>query len=429
MRAALGGLTVRGRCFVGAGITAILLGVALGQDDLFRVGVLLVALPLIAAGVVARSRFRLECERRLDPQRVAVGQETTVRLRVRSLARVPTGLLLVEDQVPYALGSSPRFVLGRLQPRGSWEVSHTVRSDVRGRFRLGPLSARLADPFGLVELSRSFAGTSTLIVTPAVVPLQRLRLLGDRSGDGASRSRAIAVAGEDDVATREYRQGDDLRRVHWPSTAHCGELMVRREEQHWQSRCVMLLDSRRAAHRGEGPGSSFEWAVSVAASVGAHLARDGYILRLYTDGGHALDGAGTSAEVRLLDFLATVAAARRASIHDAVAAVQRERAEGVLVAVLGAMEQPDAEQIAGLARGGASCVALLLDTASWLPLAAHARERAREAYDLNARTLRRGGWRVLPVEKESRLDLLWTTTGSGADSQIPVSGAAPGAAP
>jgi len=98
------------------------------------------------------------------------------------------------------------------------------------------LSLRFADLFGLVELTRSFTTTDALVVTPTVTPLPAIRLGGDWAGGGDSRARSISTMGEDDVTTREYRHGDDLRRVHWRSTARYGELMVRREEQPWQNR-------------------------------------------------------------------------------------------------------------------------------------------------------------------------------------------------
>ena len=115
--------------------------------------------------------------------------------------------------------------------------------------------------------------------------------------------RSVAAAGDDDVAPREYRHGDDLRRVHWRSTARHGELMVRREEQQWQSRGALLLDTRRYAHRGEGPRSSFEVAVSAAASIGVQLGREGLGLRLVTDQGEVL-APSAAFEGALLDSLA-----------------------------------------------------------------------------------------------------------------------------
>jgi uncharacterized protein (DUF58 family) len=77
----------------------------------------------------------------------------------------------MEDALPYALGGRPRFVLDKIEPQGVREVSYPVSSDVRGRFRVGPLSVRLTDPFGLCELTRSFATTDELVVTPGRQPL------------------------------------------------------------------------------------------------------------------------------------------------------------------------------------------------------------------------------------------------------------------
>ena len=241
--------------------------------------------------VVSRTRYKVACSRRLEPARVAAGRESRVVVEMENVSRSPTGLLLVEDRIPYVLGSRPRFVLDRVEPAGRRGVSYRIRSDVRGRFTVGPLTVRLTDPFGLVEMDRAFEATQTLTVTPHVTPLAHTRLGGEWTGAGENLARAVSMAGEDDVAPREYRYGDDLRRVHWRSTARRGELMVRREEQPWQSRCSLLLDCRRGAHRGEGPGSSFEWAVSAAASIGLHLSRQGYAVRLLTDTGTAVSSA------------------------------------------------------------------------------------------------------------------------------------------
>ena len=102
----------------------------------------------------------------------------------------------------------------------------------------------------------------------------------------AARVRAGSA---EDVTVREYRRGDDLRRVHWRSSARTGELMVRREEQPWQSRATLFLDNRTHAHRGHGAASSLEYAVSAAASVALHLAQRGFMVRLVTADGEDRD--------------------------------------------------------------------------------------------------------------------------------------------
>src|SRR5215207_2164118 len=304
MRAALSGLTTRGRCLLAAGAAAALCGIALGERVLLRVAVFLAALPLVAAAVVARTRFRLACSRAVAPARVPARQSAEVSLRLENVSFLPTGLLLLEDEVPYTLGGRPRFTVGWIGPGQHRTVRYPVRSEARGRYRIGPLRLRLADPFGLVELTRSFSAVDRLTVVPLVQPLPPVRLGGAWESGGESVSRSAAIRGDDDAATREYRNGDDLRKVHWRSTARVGKLMVRREERPWQSRATLLLDTRASAHRGDGPGSSFEWAVSAAASIGVHTARRGYSVRLITDAGPVAGGAELSDEGILLDQLA-----------------------------------------------------------------------------------------------------------------------------
>jgi uncharacterized protein (DUF58 family) len=419
MRAALSGLTTRGRSFLAAGIAACLCGFVLSETDLLRVGIFLCVLPIATAVVVARTRYRLSCLRRIEPQRIPVGESAEVVLRIENLSRVATGILLLEDRLPYSLGGRPRFVVSRIESRGVREVSYPVRSDVRGRFVVGPLSLRFADLFGLVELTRSFTTTDALVVTPTVVPLPPIHLGGDWAGGGDSRARSISTMGEDDVTTREYRHGDDLRRVHWRSTARHGELMVRREEQPWQNRGVLLLDSRVTAHRGEGPGSSFEWAVSAIASVGSHLARDGFGLRYITDVGHEVSGysadamAGTPFEAVLLDSLALVSMSAGHSLSAGLSSIRRGGGEGLVIAVLGNLTDTDLDALARFRHHASACVAIMLDTATWSsaqqPTSAPGPAGAPQVrtHAQAAAVLGGSGWRVLSVTARSDLRTMW----------------------
>jgi uncharacterized protein (DUF58 family) len=325
-----------------------------------------------------------------------------VRLRLDNVSRLPSGVLLMEDQLPFVLGGRPRFVLDRVEPRGVREVSYPVRSEVRGRFRVGPLSVRLTDPFGLVELTRSFSSTDDLVVTPVVSALPAVRLGGDWSSGGDTVSRAVSATGHDDAATREYRDGDDLRKVHWRSTARVGELMVRREEQPFTSRGTLLLDARVVAHRGQGAGSSLEWAVSAVASVGVALVRSGYALRLLGDAGLELVPATVPlTEGTLLEALAGVTPSPRGTLDGAVDQVRRTGVDGLLVAVLGALEPADAEQLARVRHGGATCIAVLVDTPTW------AGSPGTSAHEAAVTMLRHSGWRVLSVSHGTTLASVW----------------------
>ncbi len=419
MRDGLQGLTTRGRSFIAAGVAVLIAAVATSQKDLLRVSILLLALPLVSALVVARTRYRLSSRRRLGSARTAAGQDTAVTLRLDNVSRLPTGLLLVEDKVPYVLGSRPRFVLDRVEPRGRREVTYTVRSDVRGRYNLGPLSIRLTDPFGMCELQRSFSSRDTLVVTPPIARLPSVALSGEWTGSGESRARSLASAGEDDAGVREYRQGDDLRRVHWRSTARLGQVMVRREEQPWQARATLLLDTRSSAHAGEGPASSFEWAVAAAASVGVHLVRSGYHLRLLTDtgatvegGNLGLDGGSSDVEGALLDSLAVLQLSAGASLRDASGGLRRGGGDGLLIALLGALDLEESQLLARLRHGTTTAVAIVLDTPTW---SVGTRSRVTPADVAGSiELLRASGWRVLRARAGDSLPDMWDQAGRHA---------------
>ncbi|MBB4915856.1 DUF58 domain-containing protein [Streptosporangium saharense] len=408
MTSGLRALTARGWSFLASGTAALLCAFFLGEHDLLRIGVLIISLPLLAAMVVSRTRYRLSCARRLDPPRVPVGGEATVTLRLENVTRLPTGLLMIEDTVPYALGARPRFVLDRVEALGVREIDYRVRSDLRGRFGIGPLTVRITDPFGLVELTRSFTISDTLVVTPQVVALPRVRLSGELAGGGESRTRSVAAAGDDDVAPREYRQGDDLRRVHWRSTARYGELMVRREEQQWQSRGALLLDTRRYAHRGEGPRSSFEVAVSAAASIGVHLAHEGLGLRLVTDqGAERLPETGLS--WALLDTLAEMRTSSARSLEYGTAALRQGGGEGLIVAVLGALDVEQAQALARIRHGNMTGVAVTLDIAGW-----DRPESGEDEGQLAAQAVLAGaGWRVVPLPSSTTIANVWPKAAQG----------------
>ncbi|GGQ49381.1 DUF58 domain-containing protein [Kitasatospora griseola] len=411
LRAALQGLTTRGRSFLAAGLTAALCAYLFGQSALFQVGVLLAVLPLASALLLVRTRYRVASGRRLSPQRAAAGQEARVHLRLDNVSRVPTGLLLLEDKVPYVLGPRPRFVLDRVEPRGFREVSYRVRSDLRGRYPLGPLQLRLSDPFGMCELTRAFTAADVLTVVPQVLDLPPVRLPGESAGQGESNTHALALAGDDDVIPREYRHGDDLRRVHWKSTARYGELMVRREEQPLRARATVLLDTRETAHRGSGPASSFEWAVSAAASISVDLVQRGYQTRLLTDTGraHPQHGANTTTAETvgvLLDALAVVEHSDGGGLGRAEE-VLRLGGEGLLVAIVGDLDEDQTERLARLRRRAGGAVALLLDTGTWSGLRHLFPDSADEQADTAIGRLRAAGWTVLPVRAGDSLPALW----------------------
>ncbi|GAA1335875.1 DUF58 domain-containing protein [Saccharothrix algeriensis] len=415
MRAALSGLTTRGRCLLAAGFAAGLCAVVLNERDLLRVAAFVVALPLLAAWLAQRARVGLHAARFLFPGRVQVGSAAEVRVELRSTGRLPTGGLLLEDAVPYALGSRPRFVVERLPRNAVTALRYPLKPVMRGVQQVGPLLARVTDPFGLAEFDRELAGRSRLVVVPRVVGLVGLP---GGSGMGAGDDGSIrlrAGQGEDDAVVRPYRHGDDLRKVHWRSTARRDELMVRVEERPWRGGTTVLLDHRQTAHRGAGPGSSLEWAVSLAASVCLHLHRFGHQVRLVGDDGRVLAGGsgdGGHGDGVVLDALAALQPSHR-----------REPAVGLdpgagqeVIAILGACTPAAVDALVRNRPRGMRSLAVVVDVRAW---AATTEDPAPDPEEAR-RLLNAAGWGAVVARPATPMGQVWQELCHSAGNRGPV---------
>ncbi|MGH3975068.1 MAG: DUF58 domain-containing protein, partial [Pseudonocardiaceae bacterium] len=347
-----GGLTTRGWSLLAAGLAAILSAILLNERDLLRVAAFAVVLPLLAALVVGLTQIRLRATREHGPSRISVGSDCQVQLVVSSTGRL-NGRLLLEDKVPPVLvtpaldNSVPddcfRFTVMGLQRHRQARLSYPLQL-VRGVHTLGPLVARITDPFGLAKYRCTLAGRSRLVVTPAVAALTGMPAGGELGTSQAGAGRVGTGPGQDAVVVRSYRQGDDLRQVHWRTTARRDELMVRVQEWPWRGGAIVLLDHRAMAHRGIGPTSSLEYAVSLAASVYVHLAQQGQRVRLITEDGVTRAG-GTDVTNHAIDAGLDALAALRANLKPDLASGAVLAGGQEVVAVLGAVGPAAVDQL------------------------------------------------------------------------------------
>jgi uncharacterized protein (DUF58 family) len=179
----------------------------------------------------------------------------------------------------------------------------------------------------------------------------------------------------------------------------------------------VLLDSRSTAHGGEGPGSSFEWAVAASASIGIHLVRHGYHVRLLTDTGASveggnlnMDGGSSDVEGALLDALAVMQLSPNDSLRDAGSALRRGGGDGLLVAVLGSVDPEETRLLARLRHGSTAAIAVVLETSSWNVTPTRSRMTAAEV-DGAVALLGASGWRVLRARAGDALPDLWADAG------------------
>lgn len=403
---ALSGLTTRGRCLLAAGIAAAICAWVLNERDLLRVAVFVIALPLLVVLFLSLSRVRIGAERGLLPDRVAAGTESAVQLELWRTGHLPAGEVLLEDGVGYSLGARPRFVVERLPHNRRVRLRYPLRPAQRGIQQIGPLRATITDPFGICEFDRELIGNSRLVVVPKTVPLWRMPVgAGVGAGDEGSIRRGTGV-GDPDAIIRQYRQGDDLRMVHWPSTARRDEIMVRLEQKPRHGGTTVLLDHRDAAHHGTGPAASLEWAVSFAASVCLHLRHAGHGVRLVTEHAKLLaeipSDSGPSYDNLALDALAALQPAHQRDItmgHDP--AVGQE-----LIAVLGTVSIESVHELSQYRPRSTRSLAVLLDTASWSSEVTAPQHRSN-AVESSAALLRAAGWGVVIARRSTPMPKVW----------------------
>ena len=365
---ARGVLTTRGRAFVAAGVTLVVGGLLLGFTDITRVGVLVCALPLLAGLRARRTNSGIVVTRTVHPARLLVGQTVRVVVLLENTSGRRSPLQLAEEDTHYLLEDKPRFVLPDMEPGDIREVDYQIHSQVRGRFRLGPLTLRKQDPYGLAITTASLPGSTEILVLPRIEPLGRGHPRADGIGAEGAIPHMVALHGEDDVAVRSYRQGDDLRRIHWPATAHRSELMVRQEDHPARRHAVIVLDSRSAGHQGSGTMGSFEWAVTATASVAAHLSEHHYSIHLASSE-TAGSGQATQA-VEIDDALASLAMARlgsSAQFDDVLRWAHPLTVSGDLViAIVTDHDDTTLRATAALRQPEGTGLLILLDTASFV---------------------------------------------------------------
>ncbi|WP_018586025.1 DUF58 domain-containing protein [Salinispora arenicola] len=257
------GVTARGvGLFVAAGVL-LAAGFRFAYPELALLG----AAGATAGGyavAVAAWRPRLAVVRRAEPDRVARGEPATMTVTVHNRGRLRSANLVAEDRCGVVPVAVPVL---RLRPGRDTTVRYDVPTTRRGVVPVGPLRVIRRDPLGLVSLSRPYGETVPVWVHPRVHPLSVVPTGAGRSLDG--QVDAVPHGSITFDSLREYVVGDELRRVHWRTSARVGELMVRENVDTSLPRLVVLLDNRAVAHpqRSAGLAESFEAACEAAASV------------------------------------------------------------------------------------------------------------------------------------------------------------------
>lgn len=221
----------------------------------------------------------LEVTATVEPVRVTVGETLTGHITVKNLAKAP----LLSAQVNFPIGTSGvSYDLPTLLPGA---VHHTdppffVPTQRRGVISVGPVTSVRGDPLGIYRREVSWTERTEVFVHPRVTPLAPLGAGLIRDLEGTS-SQHVSTSDLSFHALREYVPGDDLRHVHWLSTAKRGDLLVRQYLDTRRSHLTAIVDSNAASYRSE---DDYETAISVAASVIVRAMQDDYDVSFLSGG-------------------------------------------------------------------------------------------------------------------------------------------------
>lgn len=320
-------------------IALVIVGRFLGLTELFAIGAAVAMLVIVCGIWVARRDIDIVVARSVRPSRVHMGNPCTVEIEVRNRARRSSPVLRVRDPVTGTAGAD--LLLAPIGLRKTSTVAYRLPTNRRGLLTVGPMTIEISDPFGLAASRDLAAPEVDVTVLPRIDEIPPLPRTVGPDPDGSAETGSIGRVGDDFAALRPYVIGDDLRRVHWPSSARHDDLLVRQNDVPWQGRICVALDLRRGAHDAD----TLERAVSAAASILRTHVRRGDHARLVTstgtDSGY---GVGASHLEGLLEHLAIVERSGRGSLHTALELAGRS-ASGALVVVTGRPSEVDLDAI------------------------------------------------------------------------------------
>jgi uncharacterized protein (DUF58 family) len=324
------------------GLVLLVVARLLGISELYVFGACALGLVAFSTLYVAARRLELEVDRTVHPARVHAGRVSRVDVRVRNLRATDTPVLRLHEPVTGTPGAE--LLVPPLSRRAAAVASYRLPTDRRGLLTVGPLDVIVGDPFGLAKTTVRAAEPVDVTVYPKVEEVRAVPFTAAHDPlAGARQPHALGRTGEDFYALRPYVVGDDLRRIHWPSTARHDEMLVRQQEQPWQGRTTILVDTRRATHDD----ATFEAVVSAAASIAvANGVRRDVIRLMTTEGTDSAFGVGQAHLQALLEHLAMVQSSGQASLRRSIEVLGRTGG-GALVVLIG---QVTGEEMAELGR-------------------------------------------------------------------------------
>jgi uncharacterized protein (DUF58 family) len=368
-------------------------GVALELEVFYVLAAVLLAALLICWMLVQRAGKDLQVVR-VIAHTARQGDEIKVELIITSGGKRSHKDLLFCDSIPACEEDSvPRLWISGLKKEESASVCYRIQAETRGEHQLGPVYLMCSDPFGLFRKIRKLDCPGKLLVLPRWEAISRLpyRKHLRSSMPGITRSTNEGE-GQEFFGIREHRNGDGMRRVHWPSTVRARKLMVRQYESENRPDLSVFVDTCGDLY--------LDRATAIAMSIAMHGLDTGSRVNCFAEGGsprHVGLGAGELQRHLICRFMSRLQESEkvtRRSLGEALAVLSGHE---TLIAVLQELTPETVGVLASYAYRGNPTIVLMADSQA---LTTTARPRAQK-YIHSLSTL---GVPVIPIAEEGSLD-------------------------
>jgi uncharacterized protein (DUF58 family) len=273
-------ITEWGWAALGASLALLVLWAVLGEVELAASSFLIVAAVCAGWLSVRKGAPGILVSRQLHPALVSEGDTVSVQLVASNDSSKTARYVLIEDEIR-GLGGA-HFRITSLVPGVAFTGTYEVTCGTRGIYDVGPALVSRSDPFVFTKSGGPVGAVDGLVVYPRIEHLAGLPSLhGVDPSLQATRAETVQRGGDDFFSLREYQTGDDLRRVHWPTTARRDEMMIRQFETPWEPRALVVVDPRGSVYASP---EAFETAVRGAASAVHHFFEAGLGANLWAGG-------------------------------------------------------------------------------------------------------------------------------------------------
>lgn len=415
--------TARGVGLASAGIVLAGLGVGLATPVLVYVGVTMTAAFAVSCVWMLLSinaflhRFPF-ARREVTPRPLTAGVPGMVTVKIQAgtarsqgrVRRAMTESLDIREQAAAELTGGVGTKASVTRTPTALTLTYSLLPSRRGRWALGPALVHTSDPLGMIWADTSVGDAELVPVWPAVVDLSGTA--GALMGHADRVVLGARTPSPDDASLRDYREGDDMRRVHWPSSARRGTMLVRSDERAGRRPATVIIDLPTES-------IALEWSISVAASIALSVLSSGHPVRLLGAGldpdvlRHLGERGGEAGRAALLNQTVdlmppTSRAAGTRNLVNAARQAAHDAPQGeVVVGVFEPLEREALDALVPIGEAGrAWAIVRELD---------HVKED--DAAQSTVTALRRAGWRATTASASSELTQVWTSLLTSGDME------------